>query len=84
MHTVLMSLYILVDCLIILSSSVDLTSLVKAYTSGREPDYVTSVLDCATGVPYRAMDMVLKVLVEGLGRRATLLAVKPCVEQCVS
>ena len=66
------------------SYSIDLTPLVKAYVSGREPDYVTSVLDCATGLQYKALDAVVNVLVEGLGKRATLVAVKPFVEQCVS
>ena len=64
--------------------SIDLTPLVKAYTSGRESDYVTSVLDCATSLPYRAVDVVLNVLVEGLDKRAALVAVKPLPEQCVS
>ena len=64
--------------------SIDLTPLVKAYMSGREPDYVTSVLDCATGLQYRAVDAVVGVLVEGLDKRATLVTVKPFAEQCVS
>jgi len=64
--------------------SIDLTPLVKAYTSGREADYVTSVLDCATALQYRAVEVVLNVLVEGLDKRAALVAVKPFPEQCVS
>ena len=56
----------------------------KAYTSGREADYVTSVLDCATALQYRAVEVVLNVLVEGLDKRAALVAVKPFPEQCVS